>query len=501
MIINSIKNLKLSILVGFVSIALSSCESDIDGIGQQFFEGATPNGTEKSYDIVTYNVSHNDTIRTDNQRLVEATLGAFDESVFGKQKASYITQVRLSSYSPDFGANAKVDSIVLEIKPELVKDSLVTTTDENYKYEGKDAKKVVNTYPISKYGKKKEMTINVDLVNDFLGSASSKIYSNKTVAVGQRLGSKAVAPRVSGITITPKEGGENLYYRDTAIRIPLNDGVDFFQKNIVDKSSASELKDAASFIRYFRGLKISVQDNDGYIMKFAPNDVALKMYYSSKSTTDSTTIHSVYSFDLGSENVHFNQIEYNRPSEFTSAMNSINKTEGDARLYMQGMGGPGVMMVIPKTAIENIRELYNKDKIGILSAKIRLYTDSNVWNNSYTKPQNMLVKYNNSNDFVDDMKVFQNLSNFSLIQGYDLDKNPSYYDINITQTLKNIIEKEAVSKDLELNVGHYLVNSRGVYINQNYNNRAYSPERIVFTGSNTAEANKPKLTIIYTQKK
>ena len=66
--------------------------------------------------------------------LSEATLGAFDEPNFGMQKSSYVTQVRLSSYDPDFGANAVVDSVVLQMKPlyQTATDSVVTKTYEDY---------------------------------------------------------------------------------------------------------------------------------------------------------------------------------------------------------------------------------------------------------------------------------------------------------------------------------------------------------------------------------
>jgi hypothetical protein len=67
--------------------------------------------------------------------LVNATLGAFDESNFGMQKSSYVTQVRLNSYNPDFGTNAKVDSVVLEMKPlyQTATDSVKTNTvDDNF---------------------------------------------------------------------------------------------------------------------------------------------------------------------------------------------------------------------------------------------------------------------------------------------------------------------------------------------------------------------------------
>ena len=43
----------------------------------------TAQGTEESFDVVAYNVYNNDALESDNDRLSEATLGAFDEANLG----------------------------------------------------------------------------------------------------------------------------------------------------------------------------------------------------------------------------------------------------------------------------------------------------------------------------------------------------------------------------------------------------------------------------------
>jgi hypothetical protein len=65
--------------------------------------------------------------------------------------------------------------------------------------------------------------------------------------------------------------------------------------------------------------------------------------------------------------------------QFNDAISNINTTNGDAKLYVQGMGGPGAEIKIPASTITNLRDLYNTKKIGIMSAKVRLYTDKSVW--------------------------------------------------------------------------------------------------------------------------
>ena len=355
------------------TVLFVSCEPEADELGTQFFQNGTAVGTETSYDVIAYNLFHKDTIQTSSSQLVNATLGAFDESNFGMQKSSYVTQVRLNSYNPDFGTNAKVDSVVLEMKPlyQTATDSVKTNTvDDNFFYPDATtaAKKVITTYPVIKYGKAKiggqtSLTIRVDEVNEFLNSTDTKFFSDKQVALGASLGTKTFDGYLKAIKITKDSDNSELLSRDAGIRIPLN--ADFFQQKIVDKKGSFELADAASFIRYFKGLRISVDQNDGYMMSFDPNGITTTIYYKYDKTENSTVTRTSSSFtlNLGSSNVHFNQIQYNRSSAFNDAISNINTTNGDARLYVQGMGGPGAEIKIPASTITNLRDLYNTKSI------------------------------------------------------------------------------------------------------------------------------------------
>ncbi len=258
-------NITASLVIG--SLILWNCEPDADQLGSQFFQNGAQ-GIDSTYSVIAYSVNNNDTIRTDATRLQSATLGAFNEPQFGLQKSAYVSQVRLSSYSPDFGTNAVLDSAVLVIKPAYASDSATTTTADDYIYPvgAVPAKKVVVTYPVTKYGKTKIdgktlFNIKVNEVNDFLGSNTDKIFSNKAVTTGNLLANKVFNGTINSIKITKDSDNSDLYIREASLRIALDSA--FFQNKIIAKASSPELADAASFIRYFKGLKLSVEQNDG----------------------------------------------------------------------------------------------------------------------------------------------------------------------------------------------------------------------------------------------
>jgi len=502
----------------FGSALLYNCEPDPDTLGEQLFSDGAAQGNEKSFEVIGFNIDNHDSIRSDASKLTSATLGAFKEGQFGMQRASYITQLRLSSYNPDFGTNAQVDSVVLVIKPTYSSDSLTTTTDENYVYpDGNvDAKKVVNTYPVNKYGRaKKQMTLQVNEVLDFLNSPTDSVKSNKTYAINPTpLATKVFNGKVSTVTITKDSDASSLFATTTpAIRLQLSPS--FFQSKIIAMKGKPELQDASNFIRYFRGLRISVLEDDGYLMQISPNDMELIMYYKSDKTENGTTTRpqTTYAFALGSANAHIGQYEYDRTNTpYATAMSQINGQNGAERLFAQGMGGSSIGIKIPDATINELKQLYQNNKAAIISAKVRIYTDINDWNkNSYAKPTSFTIiqRYIDRKDnnklkfgFTSDLTDIAGSNNFAIYKAFDLDKSQAYYEFTVTKSVKDLVEKsdseiEKALQYFKIDMGSFLTTSTGALAGFQYTSRAYARERAVFIGNDTANENRISLRVIY----
>lgn len=499
--VNTFTRTFLFLLSGLV---LFSCESEADNLGSQFFVEGLINGKQESYDLVTYNIDNGDKIQSDASHLVKATLGAFYEPIFGGQKSSYVTQVRLTDYNPVFGDNPTVDSVVLVLKPLYVSDSAKVTTDENYLYSSDKipAKKTIKKYPVSKYGRSAPMTINVHEVTDFLGSVNDTVYSDKRVNVGEQLGSYHFDGWVSEVKITKDKDNKELFSQKAGIRISLN--ADFFKNKIINKEKSQELSDASNFIRYFKGIRISIHENNGYILQYNPNDIEMIMYYKRdiKVGDKVTPTQRTFVFSMEKPNVHFNQIEYQRANSSVANLNIDNK-KGDARLYAQGMGGFGFGVRIPAETIEKLQRLYKNEKTAILSAKIRVYTDESLWNNNYKKPDVFTVLEKGSDKFLKDVSAILGSSADSMVKPYDITKNPAYYDINITETFKNIIEKDAEHKDFILNIGSFEIDPDSKtkeLLGVKFTTTPYTPHRVVLVGSDLSNDKRIKLNIVYTKK-
>lgn len=498
-------------------LLLTNCESAADNLGSQFFQKDAAQDGVILKDLVAYNISHSDTIRTDGAKLDSASIGAFNVPQFGIQKASYFTQIRLNSYTPDFGANAVADSAVVIIKPRFAADSIQTTTNANFTYPDGNvtSTKVVNTYPVVyKYGRTKiagktKLTINVNEVNDFMGSSTTQLFSNQNFDEGALLGSKTFNGDINSVNITSNADKSVLFNRDATIRIPL-DGT-FFQSKIIAKAGMPELSDVSTFIRYFKGLKISVAENDGYLFKFSPNDVTLQLYYKNDLVTNGVTTRpqTVLAFDLGSNNVHFNKIDYNRAgTPAQSALASSNSILGDSKLFLQGMGGPGIGLKIPDVAIASLKDFYKTTNAGIIGAKIRLYTDAS-WMNNFKKPSSFLVNQKDVSTFLKEFTIYSTNPNFKILTIGSLYTNPTYYDVDITKTVKDIIETEAPNKDFVINVGQYTTDPKGAFLGlaatninfgQNFNTRSYTPNGVVLVGTDPSSEKRAQLRIVYATK-
>lgn len=511
MIYNMKRAFTILSMVIFGGMLVYNCEPDPDSLGEQLFLDGAANGKEIAYDVTAYNIDNNDSIRTDASKLGLATLGAFSESQFGMQKASYYTQLRLPAYDPDFGTNPTVDSVVLVIKPTYASDSITTTTDENYIYPDGSvpAKKVVNTYPATKYGRTKfnggNLTVKVEEVTEFLNGYSDIAYSNKVYGSGQELGTKTFNGKVSSVVLTKDSDNSQLFSSEVGFRIPLS--ASFFKTKIIDKKGQPELKDVASFIRYFRGLKLSVTESNGYLVQFSPSTVELIMYYKSTDTGATTSTQKKYAFSVGNGNAHIGNYEYNRAGSALESAPAPNTATGDARLYAQGMGGNSIGIKFPKATIDSLKKLYQKNKAAIISAKIRMYTDKTTFDNRLKKPTILTIVQKDIDDkgkpttnFTQDLLLLSVTPNFAYIKAYDLDKNLSYYDFTVTQSIKDIVEAgvDYSNKYFKIDMGNFLSSSTGTTLaGYQFTSRPFALDRAVFVGSDPSSENKIQLIVTY----
>ncbi|EFK36907.1 Uncharacterised protein [Chryseobacterium gleum] len=526
----------------FGSTFLYNCEPDPDSLGEQLFNGDAVQGNEISYPVIAYNYDNKDSIKSDASRLISGlnesgaatyvgVLGAFTENQFGMQRASYVTQLRMPVDNYDFnGANPKVDSVVLVVRPPanttantyfFESDSLKTNTFDKSDFPVDGVATAVSiekkTYPVRKYGKvaSKTMKINVHEVTTFLDANNDALKrSNASISTGELLGSGVFDGKISSVSITKKSDNSVVFTGNLGFRMKLSN-TDFFQTHILDKKGKPELQDAANFIRYFKGIKISIDETDKYLYQFSPNDLQLIMYYKYDKTDNGTTTRpqTTLNFNLGSANAHLGLYEYSRSgSPVASALAASNPNDGDARLFVQGMGGPSVIVKIKDETIAELKDVYNKNKAGIVSAKIRVYLDPDTWKNTgSTEDRRFTLLTNTLNNGAIDYSTSALKFTSDLTSGlglYYYKENPGYYDFVVTKTIKDLVEgktetvgndtKPIVNKPLVITAGSFAANATGTLLGVRNTTRAFDMNRIILTGVDKTNTNPKRIQLLVT---
>ncbi|MDR6921018.1 MULTISPECIES: DUF4270 family protein [Chryseobacterium] len=519
------------LLAFFGSALLYNCEPDADSLGEQLFIKDATEGNEKSYPVIAYNIDNKDSLSSDASRLINqintngvspstAVLGAFSEGQFGMQKASFVSQLRLTQYDFDFGKAPKVDSVVLVIRPanetQYKKDSVDArpAADIDFLVGSETVKASIEKkfYPVVKFGRGKIGStdvlyhVKVQEVTTFLDANNVALQkSNAAISTGDLLGSTTFNGNYSEVTVSKKSDNTNIFLGGVGMRIPLDKNI--FQTKILDKNKKPELLNAANFVRYFKGLRISVDETNGYLFQFSPENTEVIMYYSNETTSGGTTTRAQqtpFKFTLGG--ARLGHYEYDRSgSAWETAKTAINTQDGDQKLFLQGMGGPSIAVKIPDAKIDELRTLYQKDKAAIINARIRIYTDPTDWANNYTKPQNLTLVTAKPQSSTSSLLIpdgyTSDLTAFGLFKGYDLDKNPAYYEFYVTKTLKDIVEKNTENKMLMINPGNFIKDTESVLAGFKFTTKAFAMDRAVFVGTVANNPNSIQLKVTYGTKK
>lgn len=526
-----------------------SCEDDISNVGSDLM-GSQATAHIFDVDLIAYN-TNNDSIRSDSKVLQSGTFGVYEEPVFGRTKATFYTQTRLDELNPNFGEEAEMDSVVLFVPIYHKQGAEDVTVDTTYLYLDPDEEpsdsatvRLKRNYRVdSLYGNTDlPITLQVREVSRYLYSQDSIYYSNPDLAPCENcdnindipvnptlLGSLEVGKTLTTTQVKKlnDKGGE---IPIIAHRIKLDP--QFFSEKFIDNQGSSDLSSQAAFIRnVIRGFQFSVPEQQGFLMNFdaSGNAFMLVMYYSYKNPKEDDGSgdyeprlkgNKSLSFDsywspIRGYNVQINQFEHShRSSAFVNAYTQPNTTEGDARLYLDGMDGTKAVVKLNQEKLMEIRNKVNTEHWAIVGAELVFHIDDSydlkippylfAWNR-YMEDE----KWKETN--FPDVWKFTNLYPLfvQFNPRYEYENNPKTYTLKITDYIKEIVERDMEFEEGEVvvSLGNFLLSPGSSYTQIDNrtspfaNNRAYNPYRIVLHGNNTEQADKKlKLRVYYTQK-
>ena len=418
----------------FGAILISSCNKEDSTVGSSI----NPNGlnvvTSDTFTVKTYS-SLLDSLESDETSV--SMLGAYNDPEFGLVDCGIVSQLRLSSESPNFGVVSSVDSVVL-----------------SFVYSG-----------IKYYGKVDDLTFEVYEINEEL-DLDDEYYTFTPVS---NAGSNLVLPGFE--VIKPELYTDIIVGSDTLspqLRLRLDPA---FGQYLIDNVSSMSSNDV--FTSFFNGVYVKVTDGsnlasgDGHVVYLSLEDAISKMviYYTNSSSENKT-----FSFNINNKCARFNKIDFDRSGTNVEAV--LNNPElGEEKFYMQSSS---IKAVIEFPYIMDLQ----KDEKRIINKAVLILPVQDFQSDVFDPAISLFIaKYKDkyTSDFTKDY------SSFSFVTYNETDKE---FRFLMTQELQAILDGERENTGFRIYPGSFF---------------GSSIERIIFSGANSSAKYKTRLEITYTE--
>ena len=529
-----------------VILMVQACDSEFSEIGSGIVGVPDFEIKNKAYPITTYNKK---ITKFESSNLGNNLLGYYEDPVFGGFNANFVVQMLSSDFTPTFGEDTVLDSVILTIPY----SSNATINEDVTDYE-LDSLYGSNEIKLSIYK-------NNFLLRSFDPSAAvddfQNYYSDGSLTSGQLIESSQLEGQLlysdaayfpSSLSIPLETINEETGVSEVtstlipSLRIDLFNNPNnsnlpegFWEDLIFSLENNEATSSRDGFYNYFRGLYFKAEatsENEGHMMQLQLQDPLsnLTVYYSYNQTVngeeETSSAQGEYVLSFSGNNVAIFDNDFN-PSILQTINDTSTDLEGDDFLYLKG--GEGSMAVI---------ELFAEDEDGNTFADYlsefrdidnEIITPKRLINEAFLE---FYVEETTSNADIPNRVYIYDLDNNSVLFDYALDQSISTtssdsklvhlvplatetdsdgvehkkYKIRLTDHLNNIVINDSTNVKLGLlvssNVGQISLNEfkniddiQGVPTGT-----VLSPKSVVLHGNNSPNPTKhPKLNIYYTE--
>ena len=473
----------LALFLGITTLIFTACDKDFNELGSNIVNSNNYEFTSEKFDVLSFNQSLGP-VQTNN--LPINALGYYNNPVFGKTKASFVTQLELGTINPKFyGVTlADIDSVYLYV-PYFVKAS-GTNSDGDTTYKPLDSL-LGNT--------EGKIKLNVYKSNYFLRNLDptaglleqQRYYSNqKSVFDGAH-----DATRLNGGVASQNDdfqfkNTQIKFYKTeagiltTTVRERLAPGIymdlnkqDFFDDIIKDENQ-QYLADNNVFKDHFKGLYFQVEDHPSdpnhsalNMINFSQGKIVIvyKGYDVATPTPTPSDVKKRKTFTLNMKGNTVNLLENTYTSTYTNTLANANTTDGDSRLYIKGgEGSMGIIDLFGGDTNDNSIDLNKMRSENWLINEANLVfniddTPSGFGINDTNFEPNRIFLYDYTNkrpliDYYTDNSTnldpkFNKLVHSGILQKVSVNARGTRYKIRITNHIRNLVKYggSLVSKD------------------------------------------------------
>jgi len=385
------KSLYNALVAVFFLVFLGSCDKDFNTIGGDIIG-------DDHFDLLAYRDAK---VNAFNQRVgvIQSNnldvnpLGVYNNPVFGKTIAHFVTQLEVSSsnINPTYGENIEVESVELII-PYFSKR---TNTNDD----GESTYKLDSIYGTALSKMKLDVYENGYFLRDLDPNSnftqSQKYYTDQKAdfdanIVGNRLNDdEAVSqndefffdPAERVATTVDEDDNETVTRSAPAMVLKLNK--DFFKTKILSSQGKSKMVNNNLFKNYFRGLYFKIDElgasNTLALLNFKQGKITIKYKEDLVSGEETTRVDKVVELNLLGNTVSLQETT-NSPV-YENALSSSNSTTGDPSLYLKG--GSGSMAIIELFTLEELEDLRAKRWL-VNEANLTFYIENTLMGTNYS---------------------------------------------------------------------------------------------------------------------
>jgi hypothetical protein len=545
----SSNRVSLYLVICLVLICAQSCEKDFTSIDSDVINSDNAINFETNsieYPIVMHSKIV-DPVQSNN--LPSFLLGYNNHAIYGESTSSFLGQMVPDQYSPDFGDNVVLDSVVLTIP--YFSRGVETSDEDDITYE---LDSVYGGSPIK---------LSIYRNNFFLRSFDpygefddiQKYYSNgslsdsESISQGQLEGELLFeigdfAPSASQINLTEVDTLGDTFVSQKiapALRFRLDTPDDDYWQNLIfENENDPVLYNENNFKEFFRGLYIKVEgiNSEGSMMllNLASTNTNLTIHYTSDtpitSETDTGNVDDITSYQ-NDYVINFSGVLLNIfDNNFSIDVSSSDEVNGDENIYLKGGEGYIGMVDLFNGTVENEMgdqvdafdhfKSFFYDDISesplklINEAYIEFYVNQDL--NLENEPDRIYLYNYEQNTSLIDYFIDQSVSSTTInakinhlepLQRVDDDPEGQgiKYKIRITEHLNNIILRDSTNARLGLGVindiaatSFFSILNEGEEVVELASGTILSHKGTILHGNQSQQEDKrPKIKIYYTE--
>jgi uncharacterized protein DUF4270 len=483
--------------IGVISLlGIISCEKDLEDIAVDLVGEKPFKVGDSLIEIIAYN-DNLDSSRVDNNSNKRPIylLGVNQDMDFGYLKSTVISQLFLPATGVDFGDNAVIDLVVLDIPYFATRDgeqdAIDPETGDPILDEDNNPIQVPNFKLDSIYGNKSlEYNITVNELGTFLNTLdplnptkTKTYYSNRNYELKDQIFSGNFIPNRNDtvlyvnreqVIIGEDDDGNPIHDIDTVKANDLNPSMKFnldnafFKERFIDHLNSSDFENNDNFVTYFRGLYIDANGADGALMNIQGSDASVTIYYTNDEIKDEAENEDLNNNGVTGEQgvlVKSKQImrfnfggvrtgQYFRDYGGTPIYNALmnpDKVNGEQKLYIQGASGSQVILDL--LSEENLEFLRNQNWL-INEANLTIYIDGDQ---SKIPQQLFLYNYEYNSLLSDLISPRFGPDIFGGKLEYDSEGKPERYKFRITKYISDVLKSNDPNKISKLALRNHLI--------------------------------------------